>query len=288
MDPVKRSLVSLHLSVVLLGATALFSKLIPLSATEITFGRSVIACITLMFMVKLAGEGLALKRGKDYLIAIALGVLMASHWVTYFAAMQFSTVSVGMIALFTFPVITVLLEPLFEKTRIVWQDMVSTIVVLIGVGFILPDLSFDNEVTLGIATGMLSAVLYALRNLFHRKYFSQYTGAQAMTYQTLVISFLLVFFISDDIRNADNTTLLYIAVLGSMFTALPHAMIAASFRHLRAKTFSLVACIQPLYGVIFAVLILNEQPNWQTLIGGILVISAAIYETVNAQKLHQK
>jgi hypothetical protein len=34
--------------------------------------------------------------------------------------------------------------------------------------------------------------------------------------------------------------------------------------------------------------VLDEQPRWQTLVGGLLVISAAIYETINAQKLHSK
>ena len=61
-------------------------------------------------------------------------------------------------------------------------------------------------------------------------------------------------------------------------------MVAACLRHLRAKTFSLVACMQPFYGVVLAIIVLNETPRWQTLIGGILVISAAIYETIHTQK----
>ena len=98
---------------ILLGATALMSKVIPLSATDITFGRSIIACVVLVLIVKLTGSSLRLNSKKDYFIALALGLLMSAHWVTYFAAMQYSSVSVGMIALFTFPVIAVLLEPFF-------------------------------------------------------------------------------------------------------------------------------------------------------------------------------
>lgn len=273
---------------ILLGATALFSKIIPLSAVDITFGRAIIACFMLSMIVKLSGGKLSLRSGKDYLIAIALGILMATHWVTYFAAMQYSSVSVGMIALFTFPVITVLLEPFFEGIKLVWQDIVSALAVLLGVLLIVPEVSLDNDITLGILIGILSAVLYALRNLFHRQYFSHYSGAHAMAYQTLVIFFCLSFFVSEQITQASQQTYLWLLLLGTALTALPHALIATSLKHLRAKTFSLVACMQPLYGVILAVLILREQPNWQTLVGGLMVISAAIYETVNAQKLHQK
>ncbi|MCP4232863.1 MAG: EamA family transporter, partial [Aestuariibacter sp.] len=72
--------------------------------------------------------------------------------------------------------------------------------------------------------------------------------------------------------------------LGTFFTALPHAMVASSLAHLRAKTFSLIACMQPFYGVAFAIALLHESPGWNTLIGGILVTSASIYETVNTHK----
>ncbi|WJG10063.1 DMT family transporter [Aliiglaciecola sp. LCG003] len=288
MNPVKKSLWSLHLTVILLGATALMSKVIPLSATDITFGRSIIACIVLALIVKLSGESLRLKRPRDYLIALALGLLMSAHWVTYFAAMQYSSVSVGMIALFTFPVIAVLLEPLFEGIRLVWQDIVSAVVVFIGIILIVPEVSLENDVTLGILVGVLSAILYAFRNLFHRKFFSHYGGAHAMTYQTLVIFVSLLFFVSEDLFTASSETYLWLAVLGTFLTALPHAMIATSLKYLRVKTFALVACMQPFYGVILAIVILDEQPNWQTFVGGILVISAAIYETINAQKLHRK
>ena len=288
MDPVKKSLWSLHLTMALLGATALFSKIIPLSATDITFGRSIIACLMLVIIVKATGGKLSLKNTKDYLVALLLGVLMAAHWVSYFAAMQYSSISVGMIALFTFPVITVLLEPFFEVIRLVWQDVVSALVVLSGIALIVPEISIDNDITLGILIGIGSAVLYAFRNLIHRKHFSHYSGAHAMAYQTLIIFFSLSFFVSEEIFTASQQTYIWLLVLGTALTAVPHALIAASLKYLRAKTFSLVACMQPFYGVILAVLVLDEQPTWQTFFGGTLVISAAIYETVNAQKLHAK
>jgi threonine/homoserine efflux transporter RhtA len=52
-------------------------------------------------------------------------------------------------------------------------------------------------------------------------------------------------------------------LLGTVFTALPHALIAASLRHLRAKTFSLIACMQPLYGVFLAIILLNEKARFK-------------------------
>ncbi|MBQ4827723.1 EamA family transporter [Alteromonas sp. MMG017] len=288
MNAVKRSLISLHFTVVLLGGTALFSHLVPLSASDITLMRSAFACIALFLFLKFSSENLTLASRKDYLVAIGLGILMALHWVTYFAAMQYSSVSVGMIALFTFPVITVLIEPFFEKVSLVWQDIVSALTVIAGVYFIVPETSLDNDITLGVLIGVGSAVLYAFRNLIHRKHFKQYSGAKAMAWQTLVIAIFLLPTGSNEITDAPMSAWLMLLLLGTVFTALPHALIAASLRHLRAKTFSLIACMQPFYGVILAVLLLDENPSGSTLLGGILITSASIYETLNTHKLHGK
>ncbi|RDV26671.1 EamA/RhaT family transporter [Alteromonas aestuariivivens] len=288
MDAVKRSLITLHITVVLLGGTALFSQIVPLSAADITLGRSVFACIALWLFVKASGERFGLHSGKDYGIALLLGAMMALHWITYFAAMQYAGVSAGLIALFTFPVITVLLEPLFERIRLVWQDLISAITVLAGIWLIVPEGSLDNQVTLGVAVGVFSALLYALRNLIHRQYFSHYGGAKAMAWQIGVVCICLAPMDKAPLAEASALTWLLLLLLGTVFTALPHALIAASLSHLRAKTFSLIACMQPFYGVILAILLLDESPSWQTLLGGILVTSASVYETLNAQKLHHK
>lgn len=109
-----------------------------------------------------------------------------------------------------------------------------------------------------------------------------------MTLQTFVIVACLLFFTSDELYQISLDTLVSLFILGSICTALPHAMVASSLKHLRAKTFSLIACAQPLYGVIFAWVALDENPGLQTLIGGALVISAALNETINAQRLHSK
>ena len=111
MDAVKKSLISLHFTVILLGGTALFSRLVPLSASDITLVRSVFACIALFAFLKLAKNKIKLNSKKDYGVALGLGVLMACI-VTYFAAMQYAGVFVTSFLPFC---ITVLIEPFFDR-----------------------------------------------------------------------------------------------------------------------------------------------------------------------------
>jgi drug/metabolite transporter (DMT)-like permease len=209
---------------------------------------------------------------------------MAAHWVTYFAAMQYAGVSVGIIALFTFPVITVFLEPLFERSNVHWQDVLSALIVLLGITLIVPSADLGNDTTLGVLIGVLSALLYSLRNLLHRKHFSHHSGVKAMAWQTAVICVVLVPFGYSGFSTATSMDWMLLLLLGTVFTALPHALIAHSLKHLRATTFSLIASMQPFYGVILSVVVLSESPSWQTIVGGLLVTAASIYETVNTHK----
>jgi len=76
-----------------------------------------------------------------------------------------------------------------------------------------------------------------------------------------------------------NHDWLLILLVGVVFTATPHAFFASSLRHLSATTAGLISCLQPLYGSILAFFLLQERPNVMTIIGGLLVVSAAIFET---------
>jgi len=275
----QQSLLYLHIAVLLFGGTALFSKLIGLPALDITVYRTGVAAITLFILLTLQKKQLTLANKKDYGIAVLLGCVVGIHWVTYFAGMQMAGVTVGIIAFFTYPVITVFIEPLFNKTRPKAKDIITALVVIIGIVLLIPEVSFGNQVTLGIATGIVSAVFFALRNILHKNYFSHYSGPHTMLYQTLVACVVLSLFVEVPPMSVTKHDWLLLVLVGVIFTATPHALFAASLRHLTATTAGLISCLQPLYGSVFAFLLLQERPDLMTIIGGLLVVSAAVFET---------
>jgi drug/metabolite transporter (DMT)-like permease len=279
MNDQKQSLIYLHIAVFLFGGTALFSKLIALPALDITVYRTGIAAIVLFVLLSLQKKKITLANSKDYAIACLLGVVVGIHWVTYFASMQMAGVTVGIIAFFTYPVITVFIEPLFNKSRPKIKDMLTALVVVIGIFLLIPEVSLGNQVTLGIMMGIFSAFFFALRNILHRNYFSHYSGPHTMLYQTIVACLMLCWFIEVPTFTVSTNDWLLILLVGIIFTAIPHAFFASSLRHLSATTAGLISCLQPLYGSVLAFLLLQERPNMMTIIGGFLVVSAAIFET---------
>lgn len=279
MEQQQQSLVRLHIAVLLFSGTALFAKLIAQSALDITAYRAGIAAICLIAIHVIRKQRLRLFSLKDYAIAITLGVLVGMHWVTYFASMQYSSVAIGMIAFFTYPVMTVFLEPLLDKQAPKLMDVFIAIWVLAGIALLLPDFNLENDTSAGIFLGVISALFFALRNLLHKRKFSHYSGPQAMAYQTLVASAMLLPFVEQPIAEITQQDAILLIVVGILFTALPHALFAGSLRFLPAKTVGLVSCMQPLYATVLAAIFLAEKPDLITLIGGTMVVSAALYET---------
>jgi drug/metabolite transporter (DMT)-like permease len=287
MNTKQQSLLYLHSAVLLFGGTALFSKLIGLSALDITVYRTAVAAIFLFIVLSLQKQKITLAGTKDYGVAVLLGIVVGFHWVTYFAGMQMAGVTIGIIAFFTYPVITVFLEPLL--TRILSKNKVSSkpkrkdiliaFIVMLGIYLLIPEISLGNQVTLGIATGTLSALFFALRNILHKNYFCHYSGPHTMLYQTLVAFLMLCLFVEVPPMDVTNNDWLLILLVGVIFTAMPHALFASSLRHLSATTAGLISCLQPLYGSVLAFLLLSERVNMWTVIGGTLVISAALFET---------
>lgn len=279
----QQSLLFLHSAVLLFGGTALFSKLIGLPALDITVYRTGVAAVVLFILLTLQKKKITLVSAKDYGVAILLGVVVGIHWVTYFAGMQMAGVTIGIIAFFTYPVITVFLEPLLNKTKVKskpkLKDVVIAFIVLIGILLLIPEVNLGNQVTLGIITGVFSAFFFALRNILHKNYFSHYSGPHTMLYQTLVAFLMLGLFVEVPPMEVSTDDWALILLVGIIFTAMPHALFASSLRHLSATTAGLISCLQPLYASVLAFLLLNERVNVLTIIGGVLVISAALFET---------
>ncbi len=277
-----KGLVAVHSAVLIFGLTALFSKIITLTALDITLLRSIFAVLVILAIFFWHKATIKLSNTKDYLIVILLGIFLALHWVTYFHAMQVSSVAVGVIALYTFPIITVFLEPLFHGERPHFKDVVSAVLVLFGIFLLVPEFSLSNQTTLGLLWGVLSALLFSLRNIIQGRYFKGYSAKHSLLYQTLVTFLVLLPFSYDVVPAVSNTQWLQLLVLGVFFTALPHTLFAFSLLNLKAKTVSLVACVQVVYAMIFAALILSEWPQFSTILGGLIVVSAAMYESYTA------
>lgn len=226
------------------------------------------------------------KYGFPFLLS---GFLMTAHWVTYFYALQLSNVAIGMLSLFTYPIMTAFLEPIILKTKFQKHHFLLGIIVLIGVLFLAPDLAFENKMTQGLFMGLISALTYSLRNIILKTQVQNFNGSVLMFYQMVVMLILLfpVLFFYEEKLTTDQ--LPFIIFLGLVTTAIGHTLFLNSFRHFSVSGASILSGLQPIYGIIIAMIFLSEIPEWKNWIGGLLIISTVILESfLNKKSADQK
>jgi drug/metabolite transporter (DMT)-like permease len=281
---IKRRLIEIHVAVVIMSATGLFAKWLTLAAWDIIALRCVVAALTLLAFIRFTGTRLALARRRDLAWIVLLGGLMALHWIAFFTAIQMSSVAIGLISIFTFPVITVLIESFFFNEPTDRRDLLVALVVFAGVYLAVPGGLTGGRVVIGAAWGILSALCYALRNVLYRNYLSRYPSSTMMFYQAAVAAVILLPFVSPGIDLRTEQRWLYLLVLGVVFTAVPHTLFVNSLRTIKASTAGLITCLEPIYGIIIAAVILAEIPKGQTVAGALIVVAAATYTSLRVSR----
>ena len=273
----------LYLAVFLLALNGLFSKLIPLDATSITQLRSVLAALTLLLFILISRRDYKLGSFRQYLGVYLIGAILGLHWIAFFHSMQVSTVAIGMLSLFTYPMITVLLEPFYTRQKIQTADIIAALIVLLGLFIMVKNnlQAEDSDIALGVFWGVISAFLFAIRNLLQKYHYQDVSAEKLMLHQVISISFILALFIDYSsvarLQTGDWTTLI---LLGVISTATAHTLLTYSLKHLPAKSIAMISCLQPLFATLFAWLILAEMPTFTILLGGILIVSVAVYESL--------
>lgn len=206
------------------------------------------------------------------------GLLMGIHWITYFIALKLSNVAVAMLAVFTFPIMTVFLEPLilkvpFQKIHLLFGGMIA-----VGIYLLVPDINFKSPMTIGLIMGLVSAFAYAIRNIMVKTKISDMEGSSVMFYQMIVVTiFLMPAVFYYPIENIPSQ-LPYLLFLGIITTSLGHTLFANSFKSSSTSNVSILNSIQPVFGIILALIFLNEVPQFQSIIGGSLILLTVVLE----------
>ena len=118
-------------------------------------------------------------------------LLMGIHWLAYFYALKLSNVAIGMLTLFTYPLMTSILEPILLKDRMVKRHLPLTLITLVGIYFLVPNFDMSDDLTVGVLFGLLAALSYAIRNIWIRKHIEVISGSLSMAYQLLGLSIVL-------------------------------------------------------------------------------------------------
>jgi len=277
------NLLLLTVATLFISTSGALGKFIDMSPPVIIWWRAALAGVFLFLFCLYKRISLKINSSKDLGTFIIAALLMGAHWVTYFYALKLSSVAIGMLSIFTFPVMIALLEPLFSKSKLDPMHIVLGLMVLLGIYILAPDFNLESTHLQGILFGLLSALCYALRILILKGQVSKYNATMLMFYQVAIVAIVLVpalyFMDSSNI----TTQYPYIILLALLTTAIGHTMFVNSLKYFKASTASIIGSAQPVFGIIIAYFFLKEIPTMNTFVGGTLILATVIVESIRSK-----
>lgn len=274
----------LHFVVFLWGFTAILGLLISIPAVEMVFYRTLLAAIGLAVLIFLTQNSFKISKS-DFIKIIGTGLIVGVHWITFFASAKVSNASVSLVGFATGSLWTAFLEPFFSRKKIKGFEVVLGLIVVVGLYIIF---SFDFRYPLGLALGIASGFTMALFSVFNSK-FVQRIHPYTITFYEMIGAFMctLIFLPLYKETWAFNNQLqltptamdwLYIAILSFVCSVYAYSAGIELLKRLSVFFVQLTLNLEPLYGIIMAVIIFGESEKMQFefYAGTAIIISAVI------------
>ena len=274
----KNHLLELLLATFLISTSGVLGRYIALDPPVIIWCRSIIALIALYFFCRYRKFNLKIQSKKDIPSLLISGIFLAGHWITYFYSLKLSNVALGLLSLYTFPIITTLLEPLFVKSKLSFVQIFLGLLILVGVYVLVPEFDLENDQVKGILIGVFSALLYALRTLLLKQHVRQYNGTVIMFHQMVIVSVILIPFLFFMDLKPISSQLPYLLLLALFTTAVGHSLFVKSLQFFEVSTASIISSLQPVFGILLAFIFLSEIPAANVYVGGSIILLSVVVE----------
>lgn len=284
-------LIILHLAVFLAGWTGIFGRLISLGGLPLVWYRMMVSVVVLAsvlaFMHRLHNPG-----WKGLSKIAGCGIILALHWVAFFASIQASNVSIGVACVATSCFFTTLFHPLINRKRVSWIEVLISFISIAGVLLIF---SLDVRYRLGIALGLLCAALYSVFSILNINV-ARETGADSanmllfeliggVLFLTLCVPVYARLFPGQPVTPV-SSDYLWLFLLGSVFTVLPFLFQLQALTKLSAFTVNLAYNLEPVYSIAIAAVLFNElqEVNFSFWLGMALIVVSVLIQTYRVRK----
>ncbi len=252
----------LHILVFIAGFTAILGDLITIESIPLVWFRMFIASVLMFIYIKIARVKLKINFKSILRLSIA-GIIIALHWITFFASIKAANISIALAMFSTGAFFASLIEPIIYKRSIIWYEIVFGIIVVVGLFIITQS---ELKYLTGIILGILSAFFSSLFAVLNGKFLKQHTATVISFYEFIsgvfFISIYILFFgdgFSFEFFNLSQSDFIYLLILASVCTA--YAFIASVYvmKLITPYTVVLTYNLEPIYGIILAVILFPEK-----------------------------
>ena len=272
--------IKLHIIVFILGFTAILGKLISVEAIPLVFYRTLIAAATIGAYVFITHRSLRLPP-KAIFQLVGIGVVVAAHWIAFFHAIKVSNVSVTLSCLATGTLFTSLMEPLSQRRKISWLEVIVGVVIIFAVYLIY---QFETRYLAGILFAVLAAFLSSAFSVLNKNIAHRY-DIHAITFWEMLSGFVMValFMVLTQSPSAwslelNASDVLWLTLLATVCTAYAFVQTVGVMKKLSAYIVVLVINLEPVYGIILGYFIFGDSERMTPgFYAGTLVLLAAVF-----------
>jgi len=287
MNNTQKAYFQLHVAVILFGFTAILGDLISLSAIILVWWRVLITSISLFFLIDFGKKLTAIPRER-VLQFMGIGTLVGLHWICFFGSIKYANASVCLVCFATTSFFTSFLEPIVTKRPFKWYEMSLAVIVIPGMILIVNNV--DLSMMLGVWIGLAAAFLASLFAIFNKQLVNE-ADSFSITFLELGSSWLFIslilpfYFLTEEhvIFLPSLEDLGYLLVLALLCTTFAYVIALNALKHVTAFAANLTLSLEPVYGIVLAVLILKENKELDTgfYVGSALILlSVLIYPII--------
>jgi drug/metabolite transporter (DMT)-like permease len=251
----------LHFIVFIWGFTAVLGDLITIEAVPLVWHRMLLGSLFVLIYI-IYNKGM-LKVSLRSLIKFAfVGLIIALHWLAFFSAVKVSNVSITLAMMSTGAFFASFLEPVFFKRKIISYEVIFGLIVIIGLYIIF---KVESEYLSGILLALLASFLGALFSIFNGMMVKSHNASVISFYELLFgVLFITIYILFTD--GFDDTFFklsvsdwTYLIILASICTAYAFIASVHVMKWISPYTVMLTTNMEPIYGILLALLILGEK-----------------------------
>ncbi len=264
---------------ILWSTGGLFIKATHLSPLGLSFGRSLLAAITIAIFTR--REGFGLNR-----ISAITAILYAALLILFVVATKLTTAANAIFLQYTAPVYVLILEPLFYKEKFRGRDFVTVAACIAGMSLFFVGKLRPQDVSgnlFALASGVCFALFFLL--LRHSKA-RQVNRAASAIYGNLIVVLICApaFFnaVQGGISTADVLRIAYLGIVQIGFAYLLFTLAMA--RGVRSLDAGIIGYIEPVLNPIWVFLFIGERPSGWAIIGGVIIIASVVAHTLASAK----
>lgn len=274
----------LHFLVFLWGFTAILGKLITIPAMEMVFYRTLLAALGMAFLLFVVGKRFRVERS-DAIKLMLTGSIVALHWLTFFLSGRVSNPSTSLVGFATCSLWAALIEPMAKGKSIQKLEVGLGIVVIAGLYVIFTtNFQYPLGLILGIISGFTIAIFAVINSELVKRLDAYTITFYEMTGAALTLALFFPIYLTWFSESGQPELVptpedwLWLAILAFVCTVYAYAASINLMKRLSVFTIQLTLNLEPVYGIILALIVFREKEIMDTgfYIGTAIILSAVL------------